>query len=62
MGEWINSQAKCNHTALVVNACMNEWVSEWMSELNGHEWSDGYTMDWKGYLNEWVNKMYRMLA
>lgn len=26
MGEWINSQAKCNQTALGVSACMNEQV------------------------------------
>lgn len=58
MDEWINCQAKCNHTALVVNAWMSECVCmcvcECMCELDGHELSDGCTKEWKGYLNEWM--------
>lgn len=36
MDEWVNSQAKCNQTALGVGARMNEWVSgnkAWMNNF-----------------------------
>lgn len=43
----LTSQAKCNQTALGVNASMNElWVSEWRLK---HEWSN--FMDTNGQMD-----------